>query len=546
MTRDWYFYLNKGKTVGPIDRTEVKSAIERGQIGPFDLLFREGENRWQPIQEFAEFRGQLRSQPKAKLEDTWVVLVKQETRKGLAYLQRGPFTTQQIQDQLQSGEIQYRDFIWQEGQNQWSRISVLGVFNPPPVQWKPETQLPHDVDFSDDEVTAEHDIEEIMKQSHDEPPKDFAPPEANTPDLTKMDDEPPPPRRPISRTIYPPTGRIPVMKRPDTFVKPWPLDLPRRFSRMRLAAGVASLGLLAFLFFHREEILQRSGIKLGKQEEEVLAPTAPLPPKGKKGKAQTLSQPVPPAPTPEVKEPEAQPSAAQVAKATPTRLSVSLSRNATLHPQANFSTDGSFHFPIKVLVTGEAGEILERVSLYREVTVRWAVNEAPRLDLGSMGLGDGKYKLVATLNGFEDRQEFRVGGDDREFRGKLERHRKLISLPFQRERRRFIRAASDLRTLSASLQKANESGSREALRAWKTDYQEWSKNRLSGLSLDDPKGLVFPMQWQIVRESRQAMVDIHKSLEKNQKKDSVPEDLKKITASLSELAAGGQKLSLYR
>src|SRR5262245_12531666 len=109
---EWYFYMNKGKAVGPIDRGEVKSAITRGQIGPFDMLYREGQERWQPSHEFMEFKGEFKEKPRPKLEDTWVVLVRQETKRGLAYLQKGPFSTKEIQSQLKSGEIQYRDFIW--------------------------------------------------------------------------------------------------------------------------------------------------------------------------------------------------------------------------------------------------------------------------------------------------------------------------------------------------------------------------------------------------------------------------------------------------
>jgi len=546
MVRDWYFYLNKGKAVGPIDRAGIKSAIDGGQIGPFDLLFREGDDRWQPIHEFAEFKGQLKGAPKPRIEEVWVVLQREETRKGLAYLQRGPFTTKQVKDQLQAGEIQYRDFIWQEGQRQWSRISANEVFNPPPVQWKPTNSLPQDVDF-DDEITADHLIDEVAQQSHVEPYLDPVPPEASTPDLTEEGaSEPPAMARSVPRPFRQPTARIPVQRRPNVGLKQWPIEGARRFSLKWISGGVVGLALVVFLASHRQEILKRFGIQVTEVEEVADLPKPPA--KGKsRGKDAPVVEPPAPTPTAELKV-EPPPSEEPLQKVVPKRLSVEISGNSTSNPQANFSTDGSIHYPIRVLVVGEAGDVLGRVSVYREVTVRWNDKESPRLDLGTMELGNGRYRLVATVVDQKAVGTFRLGPENREFKEKLERHRKLISLPFQRERRRYIQAARGLGVLGEKLLKASSvrSGiSRDGLRRWKSDYDDWVKVRISGLALDDPKGLVFPGQWQSLKTARQSLFDIYKSLEKDPKAGKAQAELKSLSSELSDLEAAGQKLSLF-
>lgn len=546
---DWYFYLSKGKAVGPIGPLEVKAAIERGQIGPFDLLYRDGQERWRPSHEFGEFKGEFKERPKSRPEDTWVVLVREETRRGMAYLQRGPFSTAEIQAQLKAGEIKYRDFIWRDGQEEWSRISALEIFNPPPVKWQPATQLPQDVEI-EEEVTADHLVEEVVTQTRVQLPETMTPKEAVTPDLTVVLPEAPAPRpyRPVPRSPTQPSTRLKTPRPQDNnVVAPWALGLPRRFRLARWAAMAASLGVLLFLFVHREDILKVAGVQWPGETEEPVGP-APAPPKRSKGKAVRPEMPkvaeVAPAPPP----PPAPPPEPEVPKVEPTRFKVQIGGDSS-RPTATFVTDASIHFPIRVTVMGEAGEVLEQVSVYREVTVRWGKNEKPRLDLFTMNLGDGKYRLQAQIgNELKDQVGFRLGRDNREFRARLDRHRKLISLPFQRERRRLIRAAVDLNRLGSELRQSlsNPEVNREALRRWRTDLNEWTRQDLGGIDLDDPKSLVFPLQWRKLREHRQTLNEWAQDAERSGKKPTSPEAVRDLVSELGQLTALSQKISLFR
>lgn len=545
----WYFYLNKGKAVGPVDRSEVRSAIDRGQIGPFDLLYRDGENRWQPTHEFPEFKSQFRGSARPKMEDTWVVLTRQETRKGLAYLQRGPYTTMQVQEQLQSGEIQYRDFIWKEGQDQWSRISSIESFNPTPIKWTPATKLPHDVDIDEsEEITADHPMDEVVTRTRPEPPGAEPPREALTPDLTESGEVPPVTIRAVPRSPQRTTVKIPAIRRPDPSLQQW-AQAQKRLPMMRVAAGLASLAVIGFLVYHRVEILKLSGITLEKEEEISAPPAPPAPGKGRSRiKAPSVAQPAPtPMPPPAPEPPK--PPEPEVPRVEPTRLSLSISDNESQRPSAVLATDGSHHYPIRVLVTGDAGEVLGQVSVYREVTVRWGVNERPRLDLGGMNLGEGRYRIIAKVNTLEESKNFRVGRDGRDFRAKLDRHRKLISLPFQRERRRLIRAAAGLERLASELRRVNNrpnGPSKDALRKWKAGYQEWIRESLGGLELSDPKALVFPVHWRTLKERQAALYEIYQGLEQNPNRPNTQNDLQKIAGALDALAGDSQKLSLFR
>jgi hypothetical protein len=552
----WYFYLNKGKAVGPVDRAEVKSAIDRGQIGPFDLLYREGDSRWQASHEFPEFRSQFRGSPRTKIEDVWVILTRQETKRGMAYLQRGPFTTKQVQEQLQSGEIQYRDFIWKEGQDQWSRISSLENFNPPPMKWTPATKLPHDVDIDEDEeITADHPLDEVVTRTHYRPTPEAKPPEASTPDLTEAAEIPPATVRPVPRSPKQPTVKIPATRPPDLVQQqqqPW-IPASKRLPMMRFAAGLASLAVIGFLIYHRAEILQLSGVKIAKEEEVVAPPAPPAPGKGgtriKPTPAAQKAPAPPPAPMPPPAPEPVKVSEPEIPRVEPTKLGVSIANNESARPSAVFTTDGSHHYPIRVLVTGEAGDVLGQVSLYREVTVRWEAKGKPRLDFAGMNLGEGRYRMVARVNNLEESRNFRIGRDDRGFRDKIRRHRKLISLPFQRERRRLIRATSGLEQLASELRRLNgapNGPSKEGLGKWRANYQEWVKEWLSGLDPNDPKSLVFPAQWRALREKQNDLFEVFQGLERNPNRPNAREDLQNVAGALNALVGDSQKLSLFR
>jgi hypothetical protein len=536
---EWYFIVENGKAKGPLSPAEVEGSITRGDLGPHDLLYRDGDTGWRPLKEFSQFKRQINADERPILKDLWVVLAKTQTPLGVQYLQRGPFSTEKVKGLLSQGEINYRDFIWAQGQKQWNRISALEVFNPPPIRWEPTAKLPQDVNFDDEEVTRDVPIDDVITQTETKVLPPTKPVEAFGEDLTKPSMPPPTtlirsrPRSPKHagaklRTPPPPPAKA------ENEVGAWLKDLEpkRRYSSLMIAAGVGVVALGVFLYVLRQEIAQlffpAGSLKVAEVETPPSKPKAhpapaPVAPK-------TAAAPSPPpqaAPLPVV--PSAPPEPA-VPRVQATRLSLRLGSRYSRNPVIYFSTNGSFHTPIKVLILGEAGDVLGGVNAYKETVVRWKDQESPELRLESLDLSNGKYQIIARIKDVEANTFFRIGQDNKEFRAQLARHHKLISLPFQRERRRIIRATNHLLNLAVSMPRQGQ-----ATGAWLSDVQNWVKTDLKGLSLDNPKLLVFPEYWREAKDLQEAMIASRNG-----------EERESIRKAASDLNGRCRKISLFK
>ncbi|MGE0764713.1 MAG: GYF domain-containing protein, partial [Bdellovibrionales bacterium] len=504
---DWYFYLDKGKTSGPFGKNEIAAAISRGQLGPFDLIYREGEEKWLPLHQFPDFKPLFKSQIKEEIEESWVVLVRRDNERGVSYLQRGPFSTDKVKKMLLAGDIRYRDFIWREGQAQWSRISTLELFAPPPVEWKPLHALPQDVKESD-----ERSREQILKEVVSKPPavrspvQEAPPLEAEPVDLADAQAEPPPSNtRGVPRSKTHPTTKSPLNRQKYQDLAPLIFQMPkeRRISLLFISAVLATVALVGFLIGHRHEIVQFIDSKSASfnEDNEPLSKTL-----DKKKAAVKPSEPEKVA-APAVAAPEPTPAPVPVPdlpRIEPTRLRAQLQDPGTSKAAIVFDTDGSHHFPIRVTVIGQAGLVLGAVSVYRDVTVRRQREALARLELGSLDLGEGQYSLTAQMKEIKGELKFRVGRDDKEFRRQMDRHRKLISLPFQRERRRLIKASKELYALGLNFRQlsgVSAAAWREGYKRWSESLSKWSYSQLDGLNVNNPKSLVFPRSWQDLVEA---------------------------------------------
>lgn len=120
----WYFSKNL-KPQGPLSFEEMKKKILRGELGPQDLIMKEGEELWQAACEWRDFRLELFPafqknyfKSSAAAEKEWILLVFDA---GTSH-QEGPFSAEDIQGFLATGKVHPEDYVWRSGLTGWVRI----------------------------------------------------------------------------------------------------------------------------------------------------------------------------------------------------------------------------------------------------------------------------------------------------------------------------------------------------------------------------------------------------------------------------------------
>lgn len=129
----WYFNKNL-KPQGPLDFEELKRKILRGEIGPQDLILKDGEEVWRPAAEWRELRADLfPAFQKKDLNPTdpevkeWILLsFTAETPQGR---QQGPYSVQDLCRLLQEQTISAEDYVWRSGLTGWVQIKDRPEFS---------------------------------------------------------------------------------------------------------------------------------------------------------------------------------------------------------------------------------------------------------------------------------------------------------------------------------------------------------------------------------------------------------------------------------
>ncbi|MGZ3772314.1 MAG: DUF4339 domain-containing protein [Pseudobdellovibrionaceae bacterium] len=130
----WYFNKNL-KPQGPLNTSEVRSLINRGVLGPQDLIYNDNESVWKPACEWKGFEATLfpAHQELRELNNSrslevseWVLLVPTGDGK---VLQQGPFSTNEICDQLSLKRISIHQYVWKAGLTGWCRIKDRPEFS---------------------------------------------------------------------------------------------------------------------------------------------------------------------------------------------------------------------------------------------------------------------------------------------------------------------------------------------------------------------------------------------------------------------------------
>lgn len=64
-----WFYGKEGQQYGPIDEATLRARASTGEVGPHDLVWREGMENWKPLMEIAELGGGVTMPPPVASSD---------------------------------------------------------------------------------------------------------------------------------------------------------------------------------------------------------------------------------------------------------------------------------------------------------------------------------------------------------------------------------------------------------------------------------------------------------------------------------------------
>lgn len=129
MDQLWY-YEDHGRAIGPVTGLELVKKIKAGEITLVDLVFKEGQMQWLPVQSHEELMEMLGA---ATLQDAsdWIVLKTVNVDGKDVHEQVGPFNATQILDLLDKGKIRFSDYVWREGYSQWVPLGRVDEFEQP-------------------------------------------------------------------------------------------------------------------------------------------------------------------------------------------------------------------------------------------------------------------------------------------------------------------------------------------------------------------------------------------------------------------------------
>jgi hypothetical protein len=488
--KDWYFYQEKGKTVGPLNVDDIKGRIKDGRIRIFDLIYRDGEETWKMALEHSSLRTEFKSTALANLKDRPWVCLQRKTPDSLEFITTGPYTTDEIRQHLQTGLVSYSDYAWKDDLSEWKRIGALEEFNRrvrssaavPPVPMVPQ----------DSSIDLLKNVLELRKQKDGhtgtskverrDPTRSSsiplgsipsAPPEGRTrtasraPTNTDTGGKPPPP---------PPSKGVPVPAVSNSVATP-PQSKTRSARREEAAAASASAAapeqeprrsrirfdwslvvVLTLLLTGMVLIVSRFVISRG--AVPVPAPEAATPPAVEKTAPEPAAKPsqtvvdtsppvedlaetqTPEEPEPEPEEKPAAPKPSPIPSHAPTTLHLAVQSGA--QPRLEIRTDGSPDFPVFVQILAPAGQVAENGSFYRFMRLRPNAERSKPVVMPVIKYPAGYYTIRVEIQNLHKEAKFKVGVSDPNFKPALNRQRKAWAYAVWKERLALFKLAQTL------------------------------------------------------------------------------------------------------
>jgi hypothetical protein len=182
----WYFEKH-GKAEGPVSTHDIVCKIEDGDLNLLDLVFKEGDGQWSPIESFSEITELVKTAATQFLPDSdWIVLRTVNVDGREQREQVGPFTIEQVLQLIDKGRLKFTDYAWRTGYENWVPLGQVGEFEAPLLSSiqvdKSLYEKPQQKDLQNEELKKAKNYKPALKLRMNE---EEAPPEAKGEDLTK-------------------------------------------------------------------------------------------------------------------------------------------------------------------------------------------------------------------------------------------------------------------------------------------------------------------------------------------------------------------------
>lgn len=563
-----FFYLQKGKSLGPIGEKEIVALLAEGKISAFDLICREGEKKWRPLAEYSELRSKLSSKLLAESGDQpWVLLVRSEGQK---FHQRGPYAKNLVEKWLKNGEIKYTDYAWTSGMSKWEKLGSLKEFNPKGDFLTFEDTFPGEKITQPESVTSEELLNSVMEMqtavttTEIQPEVEVGENEAALYGESVVETEPSISHRKIAPNVSSRLEKVKSKEKSKRGTKPskvkWKLQLSAVFLLLVVVIG--------FFVWKKTTIKLPDFSKLFAELRAVKPVPQPMPPVvvEKKNEPESESEPelepvlskAPPIPEPE-KSVEATPPPVAVPlppapkeaiNKEPTFVNISKKYLDEASQRLILETDASYHYPLRMKISAKIGEVLDVLRIERDVLIRWKEGGQPEFSLKELPWGN--YHVEVDYKTIHAEADFFLGKSNSEFQAELKSHKKKISYGFQQERAKLFQALKDIEELSREMKKlANKKNS-----PWVKNTKKWQK-QLTPLGTQEIKvaskmkgkeTLFFPQEWKDFGDLKTQLNNQIKAggrLLKQSKANELSDNLDKLNKDIKNMRARSASLSLW-
>jgi hypothetical protein len=504
----WYLQ-KKGKTEGPIPDATLVRAIEKGDIGPLDLLFKEGEDRWRAAAEYREFQDlfQLAHDASQSHEDEWIILSKVKETK--SFKQKGPFKTSEVKRKLKTGEVLWSDYAWREGMKEWYRVTALEIFHgeAPLLASDVVTQQPAPVS----QKSALNNVEILQRPQM--PSVEDRPVEADGPDLTqKVKDKKEDPKkaakkekskRPqfdgeITQTkTHILSRRLSIWDRLEAMSPPQKWWISAALMVLIITSSVTAL----FWSSYQDHL----SLLLKKKTPSAIEFVAEVQKPEKSETSESVQKPVAKIEAlPEsaaAPEPTLAPAPLVENKIAPTQIKAVVRGNKSENPTLEIQTNASSHFSLTLKISGRLASVIGARSFYKQILLKTL--EDRTVDLKKYGLRPGLYDIQVQFD--EEFEKLRsqasleVATNSKDFKNQLNLHRKSLTHWATNERVQLIRLAARFDDQLADYLKEQRSLKDQALkdyyRAWQKRFDGITSQTLKAINARNRNNYVYADTW---------------------------------------------------
>ena len=522
-----------------------------------------------------------------KTEKAWVILkarLKDGDEQNVELKQTGPFSTSLVKKMLTVGELEYQDFAWHEKMSEWKKIVDLEELHASELlpasdsddlsgfsieEFVNTLKAP---DLSGDELLNSVKIVPKRPEQTEEVPQEAIPIEKQEEKVAQVIKIRAVEKRKSKEKKKVKPAPVPKKKakakpvvRKESQTNTSSLDFEayeKEHFKFRLRQGIfisfvlGSVLWFAVMVSHENLIIDLKVWTKQQWQGLVSEFTEDSPPKKNKAK---------PKPKPRMKSTQSRPPIEEKAPGAKSKgvakkkiqkppkiatyVKISLKNLAGKSPRVQITTDATHHYPTSWVITGAAGQILNRPSYHREWSQKLKPGQSRDLNLTKYYLGAGWYTVQAQIGAKKALKTF-FYGSKKGFKKKVRDYRKVLGVLHQNEKeelyflgKKLIEAAATAQSLVRTSQLAPRQRSRtvtlalKSLSSIKSQYRRKLKSKNKNL---------WTVHWMELKDLESEAKDIIQAADKQPKASRVQRQVKNFSKSAKKWVAKINGLSVAR